>query len=62
MAKEAMICPFSKNLCRECAFYRGRHYYLCYNTKYRGYLLSKNLKPDNNSSSKNIFIINETQK
>ncbi|MFB0564155.1 MAG: hypothetical protein ACETWK_00580 [Candidatus Aminicenantaceae bacterium] len=38
MAKIKMLCPFSKELCRECAQYRGRHYYLCFYTKYRGYL------------------------
>jgi len=38
MAKEEMLCPFSGKLCRECALYRGRHYYLCFNKKYRGHL------------------------
>ena len=38
MAKEDMLCPFSKDLCQDCPQYRGRHYYLCYNSKYRGYL------------------------
>jgi len=38
MAKTKMLCPFSKELCQECPQYRGRHYYLCYYTKYRGYL------------------------
>jgi len=38
VAKTRMICPFSKGMCVECALYRGRHYYLCYCTKYRGYL------------------------
>ena len=38
MAKEKMICPFSKKMCRECPQYRGRHYYLCYCQKYRGCL------------------------
>ena len=38
MAKTKMICPFSKELCRECPQYRGRHYYLCFCTNYRGYL------------------------
>ena len=38
MAKTRMICPFSDNLCKECAFYRGRHYYLCFCKKYRGYV------------------------
>ena len=38
MAKEKMICPFSNRLCEECALYRGRHYYLCFCEKYRGYI------------------------
>jgi hypothetical protein len=38
MAKEDMLCPFTGKLCRECALYRGRHYYLCFNKKYRGHL------------------------
>jgi len=38
MAKKPMICPFSKKLCRECSFYVGRHYYLCFFKDYRGYL------------------------
>lgn len=38
MAKIKMICPFSGNLCGECALYRGRHYYLCFCDKYRGHL------------------------
>ena len=41
MAKIDMICPFSKQLCQECPLYRGRHYYLCFCTKYRGYLGDK---------------------
>ncbi|MBA7608230.1 hypothetical protein ES703_15406 [subsurface metagenome] len=38
MAKEEMICPFTGILCRECALYRGRHYYLCFSKKYRGHI------------------------
>jgi hypothetical protein len=38
VAKEDMICPFSGKLCKECALYRGRHYYLCFCKKYRGHL------------------------
>lgn len=38
MAKEKMLCPFSKKACRECPLYKGRHYYLCYCSKYRGYI------------------------
>jgi hypothetical protein len=33
-----MLCPFSKDLCRECTVYRGRHYYICFRKEYRGYL------------------------
>jgi len=33
-----MLCPFSGKLCKECALYRGRHYYLCFCKEYRGYL------------------------
>jgi hypothetical protein len=38
MAKINMLCPFSGALCRECPQYRGRHYYLCFCQKYRGFL------------------------
>ena len=38
MAKEKMVCTFSDRLCEECALYRGRHYYLRFCKKYRGYL------------------------
>lgn len=38
MAKTRMICPFSNRLCEECPLYRGRHYFLCFCEKYRGYL------------------------
>jgi len=38
MAKTRMLCVFSGNLCRGCALYRGRHYYLCFRNNYRGYL------------------------
>ena len=38
MAKIPMLCPFSKELCRECTVYRGRHYYICFRKEYRGYL------------------------
>lgn len=42
MAKTKMLCPFSNELCRECAQYRGRHYYLCFCKKYRGALSHSN--------------------
>ena len=38
MAKTKMLCPFTKELCRDCAQYGGRHYYLCYCSKYRGFI------------------------
>ena len=38
MAKAKMMCPFSGILCKDCPVYRGRHYYLCFCEKYRGYL------------------------
>ncbi|MGD9344501.1 MAG: hypothetical protein PVH84_01480 [Candidatus Aminicenantes bacterium] len=38
MAKTKMICPFSGKVCEECPLYKGRHYYLCFAKKYRGYL------------------------
>lgn len=41
MAKFEMLCPFSEKICIECPQYRGRHYYLCFNTKYQGYLGGK---------------------
>jgi len=44
MAKINMICPFSGKLCRECPQFRGRHYYLCFYTKYRGYIGEKEEK------------------
>ena len=33
-----MLCPFSNKLCKECPVYRGRHYFLCFQAKYRGHL------------------------
>ena len=38
MAKTDMLCPFTHRLCKECALYRGRHYYLCFCKEYRGYI------------------------
>lgn len=34
MTKTAMVCPFSKGRCIECAIFRGRHFGLCFTTKY----------------------------
>ena len=45
MAKAQMLCPFSEGLCKDCPVYRGRHYYLCFNKKYRGYLINKGKIP-----------------
>lgn len=28
--KTAMVCPFSKCVCKECAVYRGRHAAICF--------------------------------
>jgi len=36
MAKHKILCPISGTACRECAIYRGRHYYLCYSQNFRG--------------------------
>ncbi len=52
MAKEQVLCPFSKKLCAECALYRGRHYYLCYCQDYRGYLGEKGKRRTANKSAK----------
>jgi len=53
MAQIDMLCPFSDRLCDECPLYRGRHYYLCFCEKYRGYIgKSKgNTKPGTNQHS-----------
>ncbi len=37
MAKPEMVCPFSKKACIECAQFRGRHYYLCFSPRHRGF-------------------------
>jgi hypothetical protein len=56
VAKERVICPFSKDLCKECALYRGRHYYLCYSPSYRGYLGgNKRKKTGRVGASESIF-------
>jgi hypothetical protein len=33
-----MMCPFSGKFCTDCAFYRGRHYFLCFCEDYRGHV------------------------
>jgi hypothetical protein len=35
MAKISMTCPFSNKACVECAVYRGRHLYLCFEKGHR---------------------------
>jgi hypothetical protein len=35
MARVAISCPFSGEVCTECAIYRGRHFYLCFEKMYR---------------------------
>jgi hypothetical protein len=45
MAKAKMLCPFSGMLCKDCPLYRGRHYYLCFNEKYRGCLVKGEKAP-----------------
>jgi hypothetical protein len=55
MAKKRMLCPFSGRLCKDCPLYRGRHYYLCFNEKYRGCLVKGEKAPPasgRNSNSK----------
>jgi hypothetical protein len=39
MAKEKMVCPFTKRMCVNCSIYRGRHYYMCFSKGYQGCLL-----------------------
>jgi hypothetical protein len=56
MAKRSVICPFSGGICKECPVYRGRHYYLCFCEKYRGYLSeSGNIPPALRSGSNGKF-------
>ena len=40
MAKIKMQCliSISGDLCKNCALYRARHYYLCFRDNYRGHL------------------------
>jgi len=51
MAKAKMLCPFTKRPCSECAFYRGRHYYLSFSEHQRGYISQP--KAGNNRSDNN---------
>jgi hypothetical protein len=54
MAKIAMRCPFSGVACKDCPVYRGRHYYLCFCEKYRGFLpgVGKNMPMSKKSNGK----------
>lgn len=36
MAKVKMMCPLSGKTCKDCAIYRGRHYFLCFSGEYKG--------------------------
>ena len=38
MPKLRMLCTFSRQPCKDCSVYRGRHYSLCFSESYRGYL------------------------
>lgn len=53
MAKVSMVCPFSNKMCRDCAIYRGSHYYLCFKKEYRGCLLEGNGK--GSKERKNVY-------
>ena len=46
MAKLKMLCPYSRQMCRECSVFRGRHYYLCLCKEYRGYVGEEKDKPE----------------
>jgi hypothetical protein len=56
-----MICPFSGKYCKECSLYRGRHYFLCFKDKYRGYIKeyakisAKNIDSNNRGKAKDLF-------
>jgi len=56
MAKTAMLCPFRGEPCKECAYYRGRHYYLCFCKKYRGYIADPHL------DSRSPFLVSASEK
>lgn len=50
MTKASIVCPFSKKVCKECSFYRGRHYYLCYSKQYKKYLVNSTVLKFNENS------------
>jgi hypothetical protein len=62
MAKKKMLCPFSKKLCRECPLYKGRHYYLCFSSRYRGNLEDSDRPVRNNLKKPVIDGIKEFKK
>jgi hypothetical protein len=53
MAKLPMRCPFNEKMCEECQLFRGRHYYLCTNPNYRGYIKSQK-KVDADGANKTL--------
>jgi hypothetical protein len=55
MAKSKMKCPFSDRLCKNCSFYIGRHYFLCYKPDYRGYI--KNNNKGKNKANKELHSV-----
>ncbi len=55
MAKVAMLCPFSHKMCRDCAVYRGSHYYLCFKKEYRGRLLDKTGKRTRKAKTNSVY-------
>jgi hypothetical protein len=54
MAITNMVCPFSTKICSECAYYRGRHYYLSLCENYRGYIGSRGHSIQSNGHPKTI--------
>jgi hypothetical protein len=59
MAKEKMVCPFTKKMCVNCSIYRGRHYYMCFSKCYQGCLLEsgeiEQLKNESRTSEDVVF-------
>lgn len=61
MAKVEMKCPFSNRLCKNCPIYIGRHYYLCFQSKYRGYI-NTSIKKNGLSNTRQNFKIPDLKK
>ncbi len=57
MAKTSVLCPFSGKMCKECENYRGRHYFLCFEKNYRGYI-KKSQKDDTKAAFNSPHQIN----